>query len=85
MCIPAYVVLECVLFTLLLSVCVCVGGGACVRVYLRARADARVLGASAREECVTLERKNADELNERISMEEVEKCVRRQRNGKAPS
>ena len=28
-----------------------------------------VLGASAREECVTLERKNTDELNERISRE----------------
>ena len=36
-----------------------------------------------KEECVTLERKNADELNERISREEVERCVKRQKNGKA--
>ena len=36
-----------------------------------------------REGCVTLERKNADELNERISREEVERCVKRQKNGKA--
>ena len=42
-----------------------------------------VLGASAREECVTLERKNADELNERIRREEVDKCVKRQKNEKA--
>ncbi|MPC63693.1 hypothetical protein E2C01_057795 [Portunus trituberculatus] len=34
-----------------------------------------------REGCVTLERKDADEMNERISREE--KCVRRQKNGKA--
>ncbi|XP_063857805.1 uncharacterized protein LOC135099405 isoform X1 [Scylla paramamosain] len=38
---------------------------------------------SVREECVTLERKNADELDERISRDEVERCVRRQKNGKA--
>ena len=37
----------------------------------------------AREGCVTLERKNANELNERISREEVERCVKRQKNGKA--
>ena len=36
-----------------------------------------------REGCVTLERKNADELDVRISREEVEKCVKRQKNGKA--
>ena len=42
-----------------------------------------VLGASARDEYATLERKNADVLNERISREEVEKCVRRQKNGKS--
>ena len=36
-----------------------------------------------REGCVTMERKDADELNERISREEVEKCVKRQKNGKA--
>ena len=30
-----------------------------------------------------LERKDADELNERISREEVEKCVKKQKNGKA--
>ena len=30
---------------------------------------------SVREGCVTLERKDADELNERISREEVERCV----------
>ena len=39
--------------------------------------------SEVREGCVTLERKNADELNERISREEVEKCVKRQKNGKA--
>ena len=33
--------------------------------------------------CVTVERKNADELNERISREELEKCVKGQKNGKA--
>ena len=44
-----------------------------------------VLGASARKECVTLERKNAVGLNERISREEVEKCVKRQKNGKSAS
>ena len=32
---------------------------------------------------MTLERKDADELNERISREEVEKCVKKQKNGKA--
>ena len=37
----------------------------------------------AREEYVTLDNKNAYELNEKISREEVEKCVRRQKNGKA--
>ncbi|MPC93382.1 hypothetical protein E2C01_088508 [Portunus trituberculatus] len=36
-----------------------------------------------KEGCVTLERKDADELNERISREEVEKYVKRQKNGKA--
>ncbi|MPC47097.1 hypothetical protein E2C01_040832 [Portunus trituberculatus] len=36
-----------------------------------------------REGCVTLERKNAGELNEKISKEEVERCVKRQKNGKA--
>ena len=36
-----------------------------------------------REGALTLERKDANELNERISREEVEKCVKRQRNGKA--
>ncbi|MPC70509.1 hypothetical protein E2C01_064759 [Portunus trituberculatus] len=40
-----------------------------------------VLGV--RDGCVTLQRKNADELNERISKEEVERCVKRQKNGKA--
>ena len=34
-----------------------------------------------REECVTLERKNTDKLNERNSRNEMEKCVRRQKNG----
>ena len=33
--------------------------------------------------CVTLERKNADELNEPISREEVEACLRKQKNCKA--
>ena len=36
-----------------------------------------------REECVTLERKEAGELNERISREEVKTCVEKQRNCKA--
>ena len=36
-----------------------------------------------REGCVILERKDADEMNKRISREEVEKCVRGQKNGKA--
>ena len=36
-----------------------------------------------RAECVTLERKDANELNERISKQEVEKCVKKQKNGKA--
>ena len=36
-----------------------------------------------REECLTLERKDADELNERMNRQEVEKCVKRQKNGKA--
>ena len=36
-----------------------------------------------REDCVTLERKDADALNERISREEVERCVKRLKNGKA--
>ena len=35
-----------------------------------------------RERCFTLERKDANELNERISREEVEQCVKRQKNGK---
>ena len=36
-----------------------------------------------REGCLTLERKDANELNGRISREEGEKCVKRQKNGKA--
>ena len=36
-----------------------------------------------RTDRITLERKNADELNKRISRDEVEKCVRKQKNGKA--
>ncbi|MPC58796.1 hypothetical protein E2C01_052805 [Portunus trituberculatus] len=36
-----------------------------------------------REGCVTLERKDTDKMNERISKEEVEKCARGQKNGKA--
>ncbi|MPC31567.1 hypothetical protein E2C01_024861 [Portunus trituberculatus] len=36
-----------------------------------------------REGYVRLERKNADELNERISKEVVKRCVKRQKNGKA--
>ncbi|MPC63715.1 hypothetical protein E2C01_057817 [Portunus trituberculatus] len=35
-----------------------------------------------REKCAILERKNVNELNERISREQVEKCVTRQKNGK---
>ena len=37
-----------------------------------------------REGSVMLERKDAEELNEPISREEVEKCVKRRKNGKAP-
>ena len=36
-----------------------------------------------REDCLTLESKDANELNERISREEVERCVKKQKNGKA--
>ena len=36
-----------------------------------------------RDSCVTLERKDAAELDERIRREEVDKCVKRQKNGKA--
>ena len=36
-----------------------------------------------REGCLTLERKDGNELNVRVSREEVEKCVKRQKNGKA--
>ena len=36
-----------------------------------------------REGCVSMERKDASELNVRISREEVERCVRGQKNGKA--
>ena len=36
-----------------------------------------------REGCVSLERKDANEQNERISREEVEKCVKKQKNRKA--
>ncbi|MPC58692.1 hypothetical protein E2C01_052699 [Portunus trituberculatus] len=36
-----------------------------------------------REGYVTMERKDADEMNERISREEMEKCVRGQKNEKA--
>ena len=36
-----------------------------------------------REECLTLERKDTNELNGRISREEIEKCVKRQKNRKA--
>ena len=32
---------------------------------------------------MSLERINANDLNERISKEEVDKCVRKQKNGKA--
>ena len=37
----------------------------------------------ARGECLTLERKDAGELDEWISIDEVKKCVKRQKNGKA--
>ncbi|MPC21128.1 hypothetical protein E2C01_014104 [Portunus trituberculatus] len=36
-----------------------------------------------KERCETLERKNADEANERISREEVKRCARKQKNGEA--
>ena len=36
-----------------------------------------------REGCLTLERKDVDDLNNRISREEGEKCVKRQKNGEA--
>ena len=36
-----------------------------------------------REGCLTLERKDMNEINERISREQVEKCVKTQKNGKA--
>ena len=38
---------------------------------------------NVRVDCVTLERKDANELNEEISRDEVVRCVRRQKNGKA--
>ena len=37
----------------------------------------------ARGECLTLERKDAGELDEWISIDEVKKCIKRQKNGKA--
>ena len=37
-----------------------------------------------REECLTLEWTDANELNERIRREEVEECVKRQKNNKSP-
>ena len=36
-----------------------------------------------KEGCFTLERKDANELNERISREEIEESVKRQNNGRA--
>ena len=36
-----------------------------------------------REGCVTLERKNAEAMNERISREEMGECVTREKDGKA--
>ena len=36
-----------------------------------------------RKGCLTLEKKDANELSERISREKVVKCVKRQKNGKA--